>query len=406
MQPVRRLKKIVIDLMRDPLFADLSGILMMGKKEVVDYIPTACTNGRDELYGEAFINKLDDKGLGFVIVHEALHKAGRHLHTWEKLWKENSQLAGMAMDYWVNLTIIKRDPSGSIVAMPKLNGKEVGLYDRRFDNMNIKQIYDILKREQEEKQQQGGGSGEPGDGEGGGNSGGFDEHDWDGAKELSKEEVDQLAKEVDQALRQGQIAAQKMHGKGGGNAMRDLEDLLNPKVDWRQLLREFVSAVCSGRDFSSWRKPNRRFLADDIIMPSLVSERVGHMVIGIDTSGSIGGPELTRFLTEVMAVAEQVNPDKVDLIYWDAEVAGHEVYNNATLSTLINSTKPKGGGGTMVSALFDYVDKTLPIPPEVCIVLTDGYTPWPDKTPDYPVMFAMFGSKIVAPFGKSIHMDD
>lgn len=400
MQPARRLKKIVIDLMRSPLFADLSGILMMGKKEVVDYIPTACTNGRDELYGEAFINKLDDKGLAFVIVHEALHKAGRHLHTWEKLHKENVQLANMAADYWVNLTIIKRDPSGSIVALPKLDGKEVGLYDRRFDNMNIKQIYDTLKREQEER----GGGGSGNDGNDGG-SGGFDEHDWEGAKKLSKEEVEELAKEVDQALRQGQIAAAKMHGKGGGNMSRDLDDLLNPKVDWRQVLREFVTAVCSGRDYSSWRKPNRRFLADDIIMPSLVSERVGHMVIGIDTSGSIGGPELTRFLTEVMAVAEQVNPDKVDLIYWDAHVAGHEVYNNATLSTLINSTKPKGGGGTDPTCVPAYLDKHG-IKPECVIMLTDGYVgSWGEW--DVPVLWAICGgNKVTAPVGKTIHVED
>lgn len=401
MEPARRLKKIVISLMRDPLFADLSGILMMGKKEVVDYIPTACTNGRDEMYGGAFMAKLDDKGLGFVIIHEALHKAGRHLQTWEKLHKENPQLANMAMDYWVNLTIINRDPQGNIVSMPKLDGKEVGLYDRRFANMNIKQIYDILKQEQESKPQSG--QGQPG--EGGESGGGFDEHDWDGAKELTKEEVEQLAKEVDQALRQGQIAAAKMHGKGGGNANRDLDDLLNPKVDWRRMLRDFVSATCAGRDFSSWRKPNRRFMSQDIIMPSLVSERVDRMVIGIDTSGSIGGPELAQFLSEVVAIAESVNPDKVDLIYWDAHVAGHEVYNNATLATLVNSTKPKGGGGTDPTCVPKYLDKHG-IKPECVVMFTDGYVcRWGEW--DVPVLWAICGgNKTTAPVGKTIHVED
>jgi predicted metal-dependent peptidase len=389
----RRIKKVTIALMRDPLFCDLSGIFMMGRTEVRDDMPTACTNGRDRIYGRKFVERLDDKGLGFVIVHEALHVAGRHLHTWEKLHKENPQLANCAMDYWVNLTIIKRDPNGAMVTMPKLDGKQIGLYDRRFDNMNIKQIYDILKREQEE-------SG------GGGGGGGFDEHDWDGAKELTKEEVEQLAKEVDQALRQGQIAAAKMHGKNGGNALRDLDELLNPKVDWRQLLREFVSAVCSGRDYSSWRKPNRRFLSQDIIMPSLVSERVGHMVIGIDTSGSIGGPELTQFLTEVVAIAEQVNPDKVDLIYWDARVAGHEVYNNATLKGLINSTKPRGGGGTQVSCVSKYLDKHG-IKPECVLILTDGYLGNDWGQWDVPVLWAICGgNKATAPVGKTIHVED
>lgn len=394
MEPARRLKKIIINLMRDPLFADMSGIMMLGNKEVVDYVPTACTNGRDELYGEAFINKLDDKGLAFVVLHEALHKAGRHLHTWEKLHKENHQLANVACDYWVNLTIVKRDPEGKIVTMPKIDGKEIGLLDRRFDNMNIKQIFDILKREQEER-----------GGDQGNREGGFDEHDWAGAKQLTKEEQEVLAKDVDQALRQGQIAAAKMHGKGGGNMSRDFADLLNPKVDWRVLLREFVSAVCNGRDFSSWRKPNRRFLSQDIIMPSLVSERVDHMVIGIDTSGSIGGPALAQFLSEVVAIAEQVNPEKVDLIYWDAAVAGHEVYNSGTLSTLVNSTKPKGGGGTDPTCVPAYLDKHG-IKPECVIMLTDGYVGrWGDW--DFPVLWAICGgNKCTAPVGKTIHVED
>ena len=403
MEPARRLKKVVINLMRDPTFADMSGILMLGKKEVVDYISTAATDGRDELYGEAFVNMLDDKQLSFVVIHEAYHKMLRHLTTWRKLFDENPQLTNMACDYVINLAIVKRDPSENIVAMPKIGGKTVGLLDRRFDNMNTKQVYDLLKQEQQEN---GGGSDGNGEGEPGSGGGqGFDEHDWEGAKALSKEAQEQLAKDVDQAIRQGQIAAQKMHGKGGGNMTRELLDMLNPKADWRELLREFVSSVCAGRDFSSWRKPNRRFLPQDIIMPSLVSERVGHMVIGIDTSGSIGGPELTQFLTEVMAIAEKVNPDKVDLIYWDAHVAGHEVYNSATLSTLVDSTKPKGGGGTDPTCVPDYLAKHG-IKPECVVMLTDGYVgSWGDW--DFPVLWAITGgNRITAPVGKTVHIED
>jgi predicted metal-dependent peptidase len=196
-----------------------------------------------------------------------------------------------------------------------------------------------------------------------------------------------------------------MHGKNGGGMNRDLDELLNPKVDWRVLLREFVTATCAGRDYSSWRKPNRRFLSSDIIMPSLVSERVDHMVIGIDTSGSISGPELTQFLSEVVAIAEHVNPDKVDLIYWDARVAGHEVYNSGTLATLVNSTKPKGGGGTDPTCVPAYLDKHG-IKPECVIMLTDGYVgSWGEW--DVPVLWAICGgNKVTAPVGKTVHIED
>lgn len=405
MEPARKLKKVVIDLMRDPTFADMAGIFMLGTKQVVDYIPTACTNGRDELYGTAFVDSLDLRELAFVVVHESYHKMLRHLTTWEKLHRENAQLANMACDYVINLAIVNRDPQGKVVVMPKQNGKEIGLLDRRFANMNAKQVFDILKQEQKGS---GKGKGDPSDGQpgnGGGGSGNFDEHDWEGAKEMSSAEVEKLAKEVDQAIRQGQIAAQKLHGAGGGNMTRELMDLLNPKVDWRELLREFVTSVCNGRDFSSWRRPNRRYLGLDLVMPSLASERVNHMVIGIDTSGSIGGPELARFLTEVKEIAEKVNPETVDLIYWDAAVAGHEVYNSATLSTLVDSTKPKGGGGTDPTCVPAYLAKHG-IKPECVIMLTDGYVGrWGDW--DVPILWAICGgNKCTAPVGKTIHVED
>lgn len=395
--PERKLKKVVIDLMRDPLFADMSGIFMLGTKSIDDNCPTAYTNGRDEVYGSEFVKSLDITELAFVVVHEAYHKMLRQLTTWNKLFKEDANLANMAADYVVNLAIVNRDPQGTIVKMPMKDGKPMGLLDRRFAGMHTKQVFDILKQEQ--KQGGGQGAGQSGASEG------FDEHDWEGANQLTREEQEQLAKEVDQAIRQGQITAQKMHGKSGGNLDRELMDLLNPKVDWRELLREFVSAVCNGRDFSSWRKPNRRFLSSDIIMPSLVSERVGHMVVGIDTSGSIAGPELARFLTEVKEIAEKVNPDKVDLIYWDAHVAGHEVYNSGTLGDLINSTKPKGGGGTDPTCVPAYLDKHG-IKPECVIMLTDGYVgSWGQW--DVPILWAICGSnKVVAPVGKTIHVED
>lgn len=399
--PERKLKKAVVYLMRDPLFADMSGIFMLGTKSIDDNCPTAYTNGRDEVYGSEFVKSLDITELAFVVVHESYHKMLRQLTTWNKLFKEDANLANMAADYVVNLAIVNRDPQGTIVKMPMKDGKPMGLLDRRFAGMHTKQVFDILKQEQKQKQKQGGG-------QGAGQSGaseGFDEHDWEGANQLTREEQEQLAKEVDQAIRQGQITAQKMHGNGGGNLDRELMDLLNPKVDWRELLREFVSAVCNGRDFSSWRKPNRRFLSSDIIMPSLVSERVGHMVVGIDTSGSIGGPELARFLTEVKEIAEKVNPDKVDLIYWDAHVAGHEVYNSGTLGDLINSTKPKGGGGTDPTCVPAYLDEHG-IKPECVIMLTDGYVgSWGQW--DVPILWAICGgNKVVAPVGKTIHIED
>ena len=72
--PERKLQRVKIALLRNPKVALMSGILMVGKTSVDDTTPTARTNGRDEVYGRDFINKLKEKELAFVIMHEAFHK--------------------------------------------------------------------------------------------------------------------------------------------------------------------------------------------------------------------------------------------------------------------------------------------------------------------------------------------
>jgi predicted metal-dependent peptidase len=213
-----------------------------------------------------------------------------------------------------------------------------------------------------------------------------------------------LDKEVEEAIRQGRMQHERIHGKGGGNMNRELGDMLEPQIDWREALREFVTSVCNAKDASSWRRVNRRFVANDIYMPSMIGERVGRLVVGVDTSGSINAEALTNFLTEVRSIAEVVRPEAIDLIYWDARVAGHEEYVGDDVANLVASTKPMGGGGTDVGCLFSYVEKELRHQPVVCVVLSDGYTPFPEP-PLYPVLF-VFTSDVVAPWGKTVRIND
>jgi predicted metal-dependent peptidase len=274
-------------------------------------------------------------------------------------------------------------------------GKVVGLVDERFRGMHTKQVFDILKEEEPE-----GGYGMGGEGEG------FDVHDWEGAKELSEEQKKVLAKEIDQAIRQGVIAHSKVAGSGTGGLGRELEEMTEPQVDWREVLREFVTSVCSAKDASSWRRVNRRYLGNDVYMPSLIGERVGHLVIGIDTSGSVGGKELAEFLSEVQGIAEEVHPEKVDLIYWDGSVAGHEEYDYASVSNIVSSTKPKGGGGTDPTCVMHYL-KEKNIKPEAIIMLTDGYIgEWGNEW-EAPILWTIVrNSKTYAPVGKTIHIKE
>jgi predicted metal-dependent peptidase len=382
----RKLKKVKIALMRNPLFALYQGVMMVGKTTLRDDIPTAATNGRDEIYGRQFIKELSEKELAFVVMHECMHKTYRHLTTWTKLHAEHPMLTNAACDYVINLKLRDIDPEGKYISMPMKDGKPFGLIDEKYRGMNTKQVFDALKQD--------GGGGE-----------GFDEHDWDGAESLTDQEKEELVKEIDRAIRQGQIAAKKV-GKGAGGRDLELEALMEPKVDWREVLREFVKSICNAKDASSWRRVNRRFVGSDIYLPTLIGERVGHIVIGIDTSGSIGGKELSDFLSEVKGIADEVRPEKVDLLYWDCEVAAHEEYDEYSVANIVSSTKPRGGGGTSPSCVTAYL-KDKGIKPECVIMLTDGYVgnDWGGDWP-CPVLWTIVaGNTDVAPVGKTIHIN-
>jgi len=410
----RKVQKAKITLMRNPMFALWSGILMVGRTSVVDNMPTACTNGRDEKYGRKFVADLKDNELNFVVLHENLHKAFRHLTTWKKLHDENHRLANAACDYVINLKLKDLDPSEKVIAMPRfkdgeMKGKIMGLIDEKYRGMHAKQVFDLLKEEQKKGKgnpcEDGDSGGIPTNGDGNGE--GFDEHDWDGAKEMTEVEKKELEREIDQAIRQGVMAHQKIAGTNAGGLDRDLLDLLEPKVNWREMLREFVKSTCHAKDTSSWRRVNRRFLSMGTYMPSLIGEKVGHLVIAVDTSGSVGQEELSEFLTEVRGIAEEVKPSQVDLIYWDSEVAAHEEYTENMVSDIINSTKPKGGGGTSPSCVSEYL-KAKAIEPECIIVLTDGYV-GSDWGSDWtaPVLWAIVGGNdVIAPNGKTVHVKE
>jgi predicted metal-dependent peptidase len=398
MNEERKLQKAKIALMRSPKFALLSGILMVGTTRVDDNIPTACTNGRDERYGRAFVKELRDTELNFLVAHEGYHKMYRHLTTWRKLHDEDHSLANSACDYVINLQLQDIDPNETLIAMPRYRdgphkGERMGLVDERFRGMNAKQVFDILKQEKK-------------DGGGGDGDGGFDIHDWADAKGMTDADKKELLKEIDQAIRQGIMAHQKIAGTGAGGLDRELEGLLEPKVDWREMLREFVKATCNAKDASSWRRPNRRFLSTGVYMPSMIGEKVGHLVVAIDTSGSIGSSELAEFLSEVKGIAEEVNPEVVDLLYWDCEVAGHEVYEGSEVSNIVSSTKPRGGGGTSPSCVSAYL-KEKNIKPECVIILSDGYVggDWGSDWPAEVLWCLVGGNKDVAPNGKTVHVE-
>jgi predicted metal-dependent peptidase len=217
---------------------------------------------------------------------------------------------------------------------------------------------------------------------------------------MTPDQQKDLARDVDEAIRQGALVA----GKTGSGGDRDLIELLKPQIDWREVLREFVTTTCTGSDYSTWQRPNRRYVSAGVYMPSGISESIGELVVAIDTSGSIGQPELSRFLTEVKEICDTVHPDKVRLLYWDTQVCGDEKYEMHELDDLVTSTKPKGGGGTMIECVPEYITKEG-VKPQACIVLTDGYLGGSWGKWSCPVLWCIIDNESAVPdVGTHVHV--
>ena len=345
--PDQRLKKNRITCMsKDPTIA---GILMVGSCEVVSStrpsdrdVRTACTNGRDEWYSEEFMAKLTDAELRFVVMHEGYHKAFRHLITWAHLWAICPDTANRAMDYYINIklydTYIKL--SGGATDHTFIKMPSMVLFDEQYRGWDTAKIFwHIYKKKKEREEEEGEEDGEGGDGGTGGNGGtgdddgSFDEHDWEGAKDMSDQEKKDLEKEIDDAVRQGELA------------------------------------------------------------------------ILIDTSGSTYAPNvLPAFMGELQSIAQTVNPSRVHIIYWDTKVCGAEVYEEHELDTIISSTEVKGGGGTDITCVNEYMTKHN-IKPQASIVLTDGYLFGGWGTWDHPLLWCIIDNKGAKPtHGKALHI--
>lgn len=380
-----RIKKAHVAIMQHKKLCVFSGLLACGKVTVTEDIPTACTDGWDVQYNPEFVAGLKDPELRFLVLHEALHKAYRHLHVWKSLWDIDPQLANIAADHFNNLSLVDLDAGEGFLAMPKVGVQP----DPQYRGNSVSMIFDKLRQNPPPKDPQGGG----GDG--------MDDHDWKSGNAASPTEQEMQGKEIDRAMRQGEIMRSKMQGKGSKGQSGVFGDLLTPVVDWRKVLRDFITETCAGRDESTWRRPNRRFIGDDVYMPSMMSTTMNELVIGFDTSGScFGSAEMTRFVSEIKVIIEDVKPSKCHVVYCDSEVRGHQMFEDGQFE--VQNLKPKGGGGTDLTRIFDWVHNER-VSPDAAIVFTDGYTPF-GTAPAYPVLWAM-SSSIKSPWGTSISIE-
>jgi len=388
-----------------PFFASLAFDfleLKIGKFPEVG-VERAGTNGKTVWFDDDWLAQLNLQEAVFVYCHEIGHVMWMHMSR-GKYYTDNGfdgqkfipQLYNQAADYVINDMLV----ASGIGAMPK-----GGFYDpHRFPHtMNVDDVYRELL---EDSGGGGSGGGEDGSESGGGGAGAgsgnepregpgrFDKHVYEPAQMNQAEVKRAIASAANQAKAMGKLPAA---------LERFVNEVLTPQITWAERLRYLLSKAL-GRTNMDWTRPHRRRLVSQgIFFPAYTGHGAGTVVFAVDTSGSMGQAEYDAATAEAADILTQANPKELWMLSCDAKVhtterleSGHDLYSAPV--------KMVGGGGTSFVPVFDWIDENLSCRPDVLIYFTDGYGTFPDREPDYPVVWVMT-TDLEPPFGDALKVE-
>lgn len=330
-------------------------------------VPTAATNGKRVLFNPDFCDQLDDEELKFLVAHECMHpmlehnyrRHGRDPGKWNR-----------AADYVINQLLTDE----KIGKMPKQGLLDKNIYTTGGQTSDG--IYNILPDQ---------------DGTGDGPGPLDDCEDAEGSPADQAQEAAEWKVKVAQAAQ-----AAKMMGKLSANMQRLVDEVLQPKVDWREVLMRFL--VKCKDDSRTFARFNRRFISQGLYLPSSTGERMGDVVFAIDCSGSIGQEELSQFAAEIRKVKEDLNPTTIHVLYFDSDVCHYDKFTQDDELSIA----PHGGGGTDFAPVFQYM-LDHDINPVACVFLTDLCCDSFGDEPACPVLWVTT-TPGKAPFGEVVEM--
>ena len=388
-------------LLRHPFFGNMA--TRMRVQNCDDWCPTAATDGRNLYYNTQFFNMLSNKQIEFVIAHEILHCVFDHITRRED---RDAMVYNIACDYLVN-NLLVRDKIGEVVNQVQI------FQDFKYDGWTSEEVYDDIKDKYDDEQLEALGQL-------------LDEHvDWEkdgdqkgqapgqgngkGGKKskrptYSKEELKKIRDEIKESM----ITSAQSAGAGNtpGEIARMIKDLTEPKMNWRELLRQQIQSTIKS-DFT-FSRPSRKGWHTGAILPGMNFMDTIDVAIGIDMSGSIGNKQAEDFLGEVKGIMDEYKDYKIKLWCFDTKVYNEEDFS-ADGGTDLLDYEIMGGGGTDFDANWEYM-KYNDIQPKKFIMFTDGYPwgSWGDE--NYcDTIFVIHSNRdktLQAPFGVTAHYEE
>ena len=382
-------------LLKASFFGNLATRLTLTNAD--EWCPTAATDGRKFYYNSRFIKMLKPKEVEFLFGHEVLHCVYDHFG---RRGDRDPQLFNIAGDYCVNADLKKHGVGEFITSVPCL-------YDKKYEGMSTEQVYDSLYENAEKidiskliDQM----IDEHLDGEGDGEGSGDDEKQGKGRPKLSDEERQQIKDEIKEAMISAAAADADGAGKLPAGVRRILQELTEPKMDWRQLLRMQLESTIKS-DYT-WMRTSRKGWDMDAVMPGMKLDPMIDIALFIDTSGSMRDSMLKDILSETAGIMESFPAYRIHVAAFDTEVHNPVQYDSENLKD-ITEYRIDGGGGTDFTCVFDYL-KREEIEPKRLIVFTDGYPygSWGDENYADTVWILHGTTSIVPPWGQHAYYEE
>ena len=391
-------------LLRHPWFGNMATRLRIVAAD--DWLMTAAVDGRNLFFNTQFFNAMGNKEIEFVIAHEILHLVFDHLGRRDN---RNPKLYNIAADYKVNNTLV-RDRIGE---KPKI----VDCYqDFKYESWTSEEIYDEIyetaKKNGEDFLKE---LGEMLDehldpqgkeGEEGASQDGKDKNGNNvskGKPKYTKEEIAQIKDEI----KEGMLQAAQSAGAGNvpGEVARLIQQLTEPKMNWRELIRQQIQSTI--RNDYTFSRPSRKGWHTGAILPGMNFMDTIDIAVSIDMSGSIGNEQAQDFLGEVKGIMEEFKDYKIKLWTFDTKVYNEEDFSADDGKDLLDY-EIFGGGGTDFDCNWTYM-KDQDIVPSKFIMFTDGY-PWDswgdaDYCDTIFVIHSNSDKNLQAPFGATAHYD-
>ena len=355
-------------LLKQPFFGNLATRLKLTNAD--EWCATAATDGRKFYYNSRFIMMLKgEKEVEFLFGHEVLHAVYEHIG--RRVDNDHqAQLSNIAADYVVNGDLVQHRIGEMITTVPCLHDtKYYGwnyerVYEDLYENAEKIDVSDLVEQlldehlENEDSTTSDGPESKDGDGE---------EGNGRRKPKLSKEELQEIKDELKEAV--VNAAKQTSAGNLPNNVKRIIQEITEPKMNWRELLRQQLESTQKS-DYT-WQRPSRRAWHMDAVLPGTDHEEMIDIVVALDMSGSISDSQARDFLSELKGITEEFNNYKIHIFSFDTEVYNPKDFTSENLDDIVDY-EPEGGGGTDFACMFDYM-KDNDINPARFVVFTDGY---------------------------------